>query len=176
MTDDLDNLRPEVREACAGLDAEVAPAGRVSYEAYRAWCTINAELLRLANENFMLNRINVAPFKQELDGERMHVAALTARCQRVEAELADLKTKYAELDELSKNTVQCLREQDDEADRNAAELAALKARIAEAPMAVVQSAPGAIKASFHGYGCFEYTAENLQPKLRGKRVRLVVEE
>lgn len=40
----------------------------------------------------------------------------------------------------------------------------------------VQSAPGAIKASFHGYGWFEYTAENLQPKLRGKRVRLVVEE
>ncbi len=48
MTDELENLRPEVREAYATLDTEVSPSGRVSYEAYRAWCTIHAELLRLA--------------------------------------------------------------------------------------------------------------------------------
>ncbi len=37
MIDELEDLRPEVREAYSTLDAEVSPPGRVSYEAYRAW-------------------------------------------------------------------------------------------------------------------------------------------
>lgn len=60
--DDVSMLSPDVREAYETLDAEVAPAGRASYEAYRAWCTIHAELLRLIRENDSLReRIAGAP-------------------------------------------------------------------------------------------------------------------
>lgn len=93
-----------------------------------------------------------------------------------EADYMEVRAELRRLAKIEKDygfAIDCERRRADEAE---AELAAFKARIATSPIAVVQSAPGAIKASFNGYGCFEYVAGNLQPKLRGKRVRLVVEE
>lgn len=146
---DLDTLRPEVREAIRDL----AIAARLRPEYQQPVGIIRAELLRLAT----IETDALIALDCEHDWQVEH-----KRAEKAEAELA----------EALKANRDCV----DHFEQMQAELAALKARIAEAPMAVVQSAPGAIKASFHGYGCFEYTAENLQPKLRGKRVRLVVEE
>ena len=129
MTDELDTLRPEVREAINDIDSRLP-------DDYW-WTTVSTELRRLADECATLKAQSIHPRAQLLI---------------------------------------MLGHANDRAERAEAELAALKARIAEAPAAVVQVAPGAVKASFHGYACFEYAAENLQSKLRGKRVRLVVEE
>ena len=44
MTDELENLRPEVREAVQELDGKAYPGSRT----HEHWLTIRAELLRLA--------------------------------------------------------------------------------------------------------------------------------
>ena len=110
---DLDTLRLEVREALSVLDY----ASKQYYLTAR-FEVIRAELLRLADSNATLERA--------ASKHIFRCTELQLRAEKAESELDDLKAKYAELDELSKNTVQCLREQDDEADRNAAELAEMK--------------------------------------------------
>lgn len=47
MTDALDTLRPEVREAVQELDGKAYPGSRT----HECWQTIRAELLRFAREN-----------------------------------------------------------------------------------------------------------------------------
>lgn len=85
---ELDKLKPEVREAYSTLDAEVSPSGRVSYEAYRAWCTIHAELVRMARDNEALRgKCNVI-----MSGSTQHLG----RAERAESELAALKRRIAE--------------------------------------------------------------------------------
>src|SRR5574337_1013278 len=106
--DDFNALRPEVREAAEEIDEILGSFGN------EEWKAIRAELLRLAED--------AAMFAHAVSlGQRYK-----QRAEHAEAELADLKAKYAELDELAKNTVQCLREADKDADLNEAELAEMK--------------------------------------------------
>lgn len=140
---DLDTLRPEVQKAHVILDGEVAPTGKVSYEAYRAWCVIHAELLRLAKENRILEVKNSGTLANNL--------------------CSDHRDKQA-----GRPCLVCLLEHAE------AELATLKARIAEAPVGVFGLCYNGHEPGFLG---FPQAIDNLpRESMLGKRVRLVVEE
>lgn len=62
---DLDTLRPEVREAVQELDGKAYPGSRT----HEHWLTIRAELLRLADENARLNKIESLATEQRLQME-----------------------------------------------------------------------------------------------------------
>ena len=114
---ELDTLRSEVREAVQKMDF-----ADVTLAEYEAWQIIRAELPRMADECAALKAQSIHPRAQLL----IMLGHANERAERAEAELADLKAKYAELDELAKNTVQCLREADKDADLNESELAEMK--------------------------------------------------
>lgn len=62
MNNALSNLSEHVREAYDAFDAVIAPAGNVSYEAYKAWGVVSNELLRVTAERDALRkRIEEAP-------------------------------------------------------------------------------------------------------------------
>lgn len=128
MTDELDKLRPDVREAVDAFDI----GARIGMTfGNKGWNIIRAELLRLAKENTS----RPANTNETID----LMATWINRAQNAEAELA-----------------------------------ALKARIAEAPTAQLIDQGRAVQ-----QWCVRATDGNLlalPPALSGKRVRLVVDE
>ncbi|MDE2107272.1 MAG: hypothetical protein KGL39_59290 [Patescibacteria group bacterium] len=80
MNDELDKLRPEVREAFKRMDRD-GPRG---YEVAAEWRIVRAELLRLENAGELREAHEIA------------LKSMAKDLQRVEAELAALKAKIAE--------------------------------------------------------------------------------
>jgi hypothetical protein len=168
---DLDTLRPEVQAAMRTMDGQ---AGGNRDDAYDV---IEAELLRLADENARLlaaNRDAMDHFEQmqaELAESRETIKRLNRRVQVAEAGVAEkVKASGGSLGRALANAAadRYMRERDEAQ----AELAALKARIlpgaAEVEIADTDGPDG------NPYGWVGGTL--LSHNLIGKRVRLVVEE
>lgn len=79
---ELDNLRPEVREAVREFDGKAYPGSRT----HECWQTIRAELLRLAGECTMIPRAQLLA----------NLAAANERAEKAEAELEALKARIAD--------------------------------------------------------------------------------
>jgi uncharacterized protein (DUF3084 family) len=138
MTDDLDNLRPEVREAVEHCDRNFALA---PYNGHRAnWPAIRAVLRRLSRENDEW-QTRCLQFQTERDKARAELDALrniqstladeVTQKERAESELAAIKDENAQLRDVLAD-----RDMDREMAAHAnKELAALKAKVAESPRA-----------------------------------------
>ena len=149
MMNDLDTLRPEVREAAEEIDEILGSFGN------EEWKAIRAELLRLA----MIETDALIALDCEHDWQVEH-----ERAEKAEAELAALKNENAQLRDVLAD-----RDMDREMAAHAnRELAALKARIAGGWLCGVSNDKCREN--------FDAAIYCLPSRFRGKRVRLVVEE
>ena len=134
MTDDLDTLRPEVREAVAAIDkGNGVFVNGDDCDGGIAWATARAELLRLADENARLNKIESLATEQRLQMEDVELYLMdVSQPDDEDAPWCDRMKSAIEL------LVQDCNDAVGQKNKAEAELAALKARIAEAPVASVR--------------------------------------
>lgn len=167
MTNELDTLRPEVREALVTVFA-MLPYGKVQDK----WRVIRAELLRLANENARLNKIESLATEQRLQMEDVELYLMdVSQPDDEDAPWCDRMKSAIEL------LVQDCNYAVGQKNKAEAELAALKARIAGAPVVACPKtlvhAGNTMQTEF-----LEYTHERMPGGCNswaGKRVRLLVE-
>jgi chromosome segregation ATPase len=170
---DLDTLRPEVREAINRTEMTVerfdtiVPVHRDDYD------IIRAELLRLTDENARL-RERVSDTERFRDVHIRAAGIFRKRAEKAEAELLRLADDCARLVDCINAQPPTRRSLIDRAERAEAELAALKARIAEAPTAQLIDQGRAVQQWY--VRATDGSLLALPPALSGKRVRLVVEE
>ena len=88
MTDELDTLRPEVREAFSRLNQDV----HLSPQSFMDWTIIRAELLRLA----ALEQNAKLPDLMARANRLIARGAANERAEKAEAELAALKARIAD--------------------------------------------------------------------------------
>lgn len=150
---ELDNLRPEVREAVREFDGKAYPGSRT----HERWQTIRAELLRLANENFGKHLA-----LSEHDALCEQSTTYRLRAEKAEGDCNDLRKRLN--DAISeRNTIRRERAQEHRKHaRERAELAAFKARMFRGIVLDVDDLA-------RGHA-------GLPSEWRGKRVLLVVEE
>jgi|SRR5690348_4538841 len=89
MGNELENLRPEVREALAICEIWLPDSDDDGYT--NAWYTIRAELLRLTDENAQLRDVLA-----DRDMDREMAAQANKRAAHAEAELAAVRARIAE--------------------------------------------------------------------------------
>ncbi|HET9819598.1 MAG TPA: hypothetical protein VFP92_10575 [Rhodanobacteraceae bacterium] len=174
MTDDLsalDNLRPEVAAAIRIMSGEARGNRDDAYD------VIEAELLRLAGENASMRHIietldveghrRADRSEAELAAARETIKRLNRRVQVAEAGIAE-KVKASAPGSLGRALANAAADKYmRERDMAQTELAALKARIAEAPVATLVYGQSDMLSVL--------SAENADD-WAGKRVRLVVED
>ena len=164
MTDELDTLRPEVREA---LEVCTRGVDCVSFGDNDAPQTIRAELLRLTDENARLNKIESLATEQRLQMEDVELYLMdVSQPDDEDAHWCDRMKSAIEL------LVQDCNYAIGQKNKAEAELAQLKERISASP---VYEIPVTKPRTETGWAGVVESVKNLEA-LRGKRVRLVVEE
>lgn len=162
---DTDKLRPEVREAVATVDFYFNDGAKGT-----GWPPVRAELVRMADENARLNKIESLATEQRLQMEDVELYLMdVSQPDDEDAPWCDRMKSAIEL------LIQDCNDAVGQKNKAEAELAAIKARIVAAPTVQLIDQGRAVQ-QWYVRETDGSSLLALPPTLSGKRVRLVVEE